>query len=260
MLAYSSTGVLTMLQYALLGFAPCLFWLWFFRRKDDLEPEPKLVVLRVFVLGCLSTGLIFLVRPLLTDLLPVSGGVAGQAIDAFVVTALPEESAKLAAFFFGAFLSREFDEPLDGIVYGVAAGLGFASVENVLYLLQTGKPSVVVLRAFTATLGHVAFSGLLGWSFARARFAVGARRFLFPVTGLAVAIALHGTYDLFLSFPDAPQMRWLSLLVVLPFGLVLLGLKIRWSRDRSRLYHPDLSPAGERRARRETDPGRPPRT
>jgi len=235
---------LTLLTYALLGFAPGLFWLWFFRRKDDLEPEPRLAVLRVFVLGCMSAGLILVVRPHLTGFLPRGDGVGGEAVDAFLHTAIPEELAKLAAFFVGAFLSREFDEPLDGIIYGVAAGLGFASVENVLYVLHTGKPWIVILRAFTATLGHVAFSGFLGWSFARARFTPGPRRYLFPLLGFAVAVGLHGSYDLFLSVGQGPEV--LSLLVILPFGLVLLGMKIRSTRARSHLYHPDLSSGGER--------------
>ena len=233
-----ASGILTLLPYTLLGFAPGLFWLWFFRRKDDLEPEPKLAVLRVFVLGCLSTGLILLVRPLLESALFPPDSSPSPFVDAYVVTALPEELAKLLALFLGAFLWREFDEPLDGIVYGVAAGLGFASVENVLYLIQTGNPWVVVLRGFTATLGHVAFSGLLGWFLARARFSAGPRRYLHPFTGLLVAVVLHGTYNLFLTLGNGPGL--LSLLVVLPFGLVFLGLKIRTGRARSRLYHPEL--------------------
>jgi len=241
---------LMLVPYAFLGFAPGLFWLWFFRRKDDFEPEPRLAVLRVFGLGCLSAGLILVARPLLEDLVPRGDGVGGEVVDAFLLTAVPEELAKLAAFLLGAFLSREFDEPLDGIVYGVAAGLGFASVENVLYIIQTGSPSVIVLRAFTATLGHVAFSGLLGWSFARGRFALGPKRIAFPVLGFAIAVSLHGTYNLFLSVGRGPQV--LSLLVVLPFGLVLLGLKIRSSRARSREFHPELSSGGDRGDREET--------
>ncbi|MEN8150403.1 MAG: PrsW family glutamic-type intramembrane protease, partial [Planctomycetota bacterium] len=206
------SGILTLLSWTILGFAPGLFWLWFFRRKDDLDPEPKLAVLRVFFLGCLSTGAILLVRPLLESALLPAAGPQNPLVDAYVVTALPEELVKFAAFFFGAFLSREFDEPLDGIIYGVAAGLGFASVENVLYLVQTGNPSIVLLRGFTATLGHVAFSGLFGWFVARARFCPGRRRRLEPLVGLLVAVGLHGTYNLFLSLGDGPAL--LSLLVI----------------------------------------------
>ena len=248
-----ASGILPLLPYTLLGFAPGLFWLWFFRRKDDLEPEPKLAVLRVFALGCLSTGLILLVRPLLESVFFAVDTQPSPLVDAYVVTALPEELVKFLALFLGAFIWREFDEPLDGIIYGVAAGLGFASVENVLYLIQTGNPWIVLLRGFTATLGHVAFSGLLGWFLARARFSTGRRRYFQPLLGLIVAVSLHGTYNLLLFLGDGPGM--LSLLVVLPFGLVLLGLKIRSGRARSHLYHPvpgpDLGPrttdAGKRR-------------
>jgi len=235
-----ASGILTLVPYTLLGFAPGLFWLWFFRRKDDLEPEPKLAVLRVFALGCLSTGLILLVRPLLESALFPPHSSPNPFVDAYVVTALPEELVKFLALFLGAFLWREFDEPLDGIIYGVAAGLGFASVENVLYLLHTGNPWIVLLRGFTATLGHVAFSGLLGWFLARARFSTGRRRYFQPLIGLLVAVSLHGSYNLLLFLGDGPGI--ISLLVILPFGLVLLGLKIRSSRARSHLYHPVPGP------------------
>ena len=247
MLAEGNVGLLTILQYALLGFAPGLLWMWFIHAKDDLEPEPRARVLWVFVLGCLAAFLILQLRPHIEDLLPRREGVAREFADAYVVTALPEELAKWAAFAFGALISRELNEPLDGIVYGAAAGLGFASVENVLYILHTGSPSIVVLRAFTATLGHVAFSGFLGWTCARAKLGTRPRRFLYPLMGLGIAVGLHGTYNVFLSFGGTSKV--LSLLVVLPFGLVLLALKLRWSRIRSGDYHPHLTTRGERKAR-----------
>ena len=228
------------LAYVILGFAPGLFWLWYFRRKDDLEPEPRHVLLRVFGLGALSTGLILLLRPVLEAAIPNPGGMTGDAIDAFVITALPEEMAKLLAFILGVWFSKEFDEPLDGIMYGVAAGLGFASVENVLYVARTGTVQVVVLRAFTATLGHAAISGSLGFFFGLARFSRGGKRFVLMGTGIALAVALHGFYDFFL-IPGWGDWSLVSLLGFLPLALVLLGLKINWTRKLSPEYHPDLA-------------------
>ena len=228
------------LSYVILGFAPGLFWLWYIRRKDDLEPEPRHVLLRVFGLGALSTGLILLVRPLIVAVVPDPGGMAGDAIDAFVITALPEELAKLLAFMIGVWFSKEFDEPLDGIMYGVAAGLGFASVENVLYIMRTGTIQVVVLRAFTATLGHAAISGSLGYFLGMARFSSGWRKAVLIWTGITFAVGLHGFYDFFL-FPGWGNWSLVSLLGVLPLALVLLGLKIRWARALSPQFHPDLA-------------------
>jgi RsiW-degrading membrane proteinase PrsW (M82 family) len=227
------------LQYVLLGFAPGVFWLWWFHRKDDLEPEPRARVLLVFGLGCASTVLVILSRPVAAQILPAEPGWARDLVDAFVVTGFMEELAKLLAFLAGAFFHRELDEPLDGIVYGVAAGLGFASVENVLYLLHSDEVAkLIVARGFTATLGHVAFTGSMGFFFGLAKFSRGGRALLLAVTGIVVAMLFHGLYDLFL-FREGRIIHLVSLLFVLPLIMVAIGLKIRWARARSHRYHPD---------------------
>ncbi|MFQ5506566.1 MAG: PrsW family glutamic-type intramembrane protease, partial [Planctomycetota bacterium] len=113
------------LQYVLLGFAPGLFWLWYFRRKDDFEPEPRLLLVKVFALGGLAALAVYYLGPLLHGVSPeLPGGWKGRVLEAFVLTALLEESVKLGAFFFGAWIRSELDEPLDGLIYGTAIGRG----------------------------------------------------------------------------------------------------------------------------------------
>jgi len=223
------------LQYILMGFAPGLFWLWYFRRKDDLEPEPRVLLLRVFGLGCVAALIVLLLRPYYEVILPASPRDLRIILDAFVVTALFEELAKLVALLAGIYFHHELDEPLDGIIYGIAAALGFASVENVLYLIVHDDPSLVVLRAFTATLGHVAFTGSIGFFFGLAKFAEGSRRVWLIAIGLAIGVFFHGAYDVFLFRGGGLQI--LSLVFVLPLILLVLGLKIRWSRSLSPMYH-----------------------
>ncbi|MHC4472397.1 MAG: PrsW family intramembrane metalloprotease [Planctomycetota bacterium] len=197
-----------------------------------------MLVLRVFALGCGSAFLVLFVRStFLEGLLPDEPGWTRDLLDAFLVTGLGEELAKLAAFFVGAFLHRELDEPLDGIVYGVAAGLGFASVENVVYQLQLDDSKIIVLRAFTATLGHVAFTGSMGFFFGLAKLSRTGRGALLMVAGLGLAVLFHGLYDIFLF--RGGGLAFVSLLCVLPLLMVLIGLKIRWARARSAKYHPD---------------------
>jgi protease PrsW len=228
------------LAYTVMGFAPGLFWLWYFRRKDDLEPEPRSSLVRVFLLGCASTLLVFAFHRVAGPVPDTWSGWTRDVIDVFVFTSLVEESAKLAAFFFGAYLWREFDEPLDGIIYGIAAALGFASVENVLYLVWTHDPYLVVQRAFTATLAHVVATGTLGFFFGVARFRGGLQRAGLMGMGLALAVAYHGLYDFFL-LPDVGGYGFASALGLIPLGLLILGLKIRWARKRSPDYHPELA-------------------
>ena len=221
-------------QYVVLGFAPGAFWLWFLRHKDDLEPEPKLLVLRVFALGCLATVPVLWLRPGLEDLLPLAAQ-ARAAADAFLLTAPLEEVCKTLAFVLGAYWHKELDEPLDGVIYGTAAGLGFASVENVFYLLHFEDPWIVLLRGFTSTPAHVATTGALGFFWGFARFTGWSRKPWLWLFGLSMAILFHGAYDYFLF---RGGLAWVSLLCVLPLMIVLLGLKIRWARARSHDYHP----------------------
>lgn len=233
------------LHYILLAFAPGLFWLWLLRHKDDLEPEPKLKVLLVFALGCLSTWPVLLIRPSLTPLLPAGDGPWSHFVNAFLVTAVPEEFWKIVAFLLGTCWHRDLDEPLDGVIYGTAAGLGFASVENVLYLCYTDQASLALLRGVTAVPMHVATTGAFAFFLGLIRFPprrggpwTRSRRWqrALPLAALGafLAVGFHGAYDCFLFLGQT----WPSLLGLLPLALVLLSLKIRWARARSGQYHP----------------------
>lgn len=222
--------------YALLGLAPSVFWLWFIRHKDDFEPEPRHAVLWVFALGIGSGMLVLAVRPWLDGfLMDIEDMRRRHAADAFLVTAPLEEVAKAMAFLIGASWRKHLNEPLDGIVYGTAAGLGFASFENFHYLLWTQDASLIVPRAFTATLLHVGTTGTLGFCLGMCRFQPWAMLPLFSVCGLVSALGFHGLYNFFLF--RGQSMAIVSLIVVLPALLVMLGLKIHWARVRSPDYH-----------------------
>ena len=107
----------------LIAFLPAAAWLSYVRREDVREPEPRLLVLFALVLGCGAANVIAIVRPRIEHLVPSMPGIPGEILDAFVVTALPEEVVKLAAVCLACLWSREWNEPMDGIVYGVAAPL-----------------------------------------------------------------------------------------------------------------------------------------
>jgi len=211
------------------GTVPGLAWLAYVRRKDDLEPEPWRLVVRVFVLGVAAGWVIALGRPRLEAwCLPTTPGPWDDVIDAFVVTAGGEELVKLLAFALGALWHREWDEPMDGIVYGAAAGLGFASIENAYYLGADGGLFLLASRAFTANLAHLAFSGSLGFAIGLAKLRA---RWSLAVAGGCAVLLMHGAYDWLLFAGEA----WspLALLGVLPLALIAIGLKATWARHRS---------------------------
>src|SRR5690606_5877620 len=123
---------------------------------------------------------------------------------AFVGAAAPEELCKIAVVYWLVWRRPEFDERMDGIVYAARAGLGFALVENILYLLgSVDIASLIVtwvLRALLAVPGHALWTGMMGYMAARRRFdGVGPG----IIGGYVLAVFLHGIYDvaLFVTGP-----------------------------------------------------------
>lgn len=226
----------------LVGFAPGLLWLAYFHAKDDHEPEPRRAVLLVYALGCFAAFAVLATRPTLESaLLPAAPGLSQHLVDAFAITSLSEEAFKLAALLVALPAWKAWDEPLDGIVYGAAAALGFASVESAWYLALSGEATIVLVRAFTATLVHVGCTAAVGFVIGWARFHNRRSVLLTSLGAFALAVVLHGLYDLFLV--AWPEWSAVALLIVLPALLVLLGWATRWARRVSPRFHPMPRPA-----------------
>jgi RsiW-degrading membrane proteinase PrsW (M82 family) len=106
-----------------------------------------------------------------------SSAFARAAVIGFFGAAIPEKLFKFAVLFFYCRRLTDFDEPMDGIVYGVTASLGFATLENVLYVLNGGIGHAI-MRAFTAVSGHALFGAVMGSYFGLSHLTPGRRRLL----------------------------------------------------------------------------------
>ena len=148
-----------MLDLLVLAIAPAVFILWYVYRKDYYEPEPLRLVLLVFLLGGLS------VLPAAVIEYPFPSGIMTSS----VVAPFVEELIKFGVVFFFVYRLPEFNEPVDGMVYAAAAGLGFAAVENIFYVLEGGI-AVGVLRAIASVPGHMVFSCVWGYALGTAKF------------------------------------------------------------------------------------------
>jgi protease PrsW len=191
----------THLQVALSGAIPALLLMWLVDRLDAKRPEPRSTRRLVVLVGMLSV-IPALVLELVISV--ISAGrieptitYQGSSFQAFVVAAGVEEACKIAMVYWVVWRRPEFDERMDGIVYASRGGLGFALVENVLYLLQQhsleGQIVVWVERALLAIPGHAMWTGMIGAMAARRRFD-GKGLGLFG--GYLLAVAFHGAYDL----------------------------------------------------------------
>lgn len=205
---------------------PGVIWLWIFYRTDWYDPEPKRLIFGTFGLGVLAIVPAFvgerlagMVYPFLEHIeqaaLSGSGAALPMLVGCFVVIGPCEELSKFLAVRLFVYRHREFDEPLDGIIYAAAAALGFASLENVLYVIdwRTGHVhwGTLGVRSLLALPGHVIFA--ITWGYALGRQKFDPRYRVWPLV-LAAAM-LHGLYDFLLMFgPTRPLiLLYMSLMV-----------------------------------------------
>lgn len=176
---------------------PALLLLLFIYKKD-IHPEPPRIVLKGFLLGMAIALPISLVEMLVDAVLApfVLIPVVGAVVTAFCVAAIPEETGKLLALkWLVKKHPQEMDERMDGIVYAVSISLGFAGLENVIYLFDNVDSwvQVGIARALLSVPGHYAFAVLMGYFFSLYYF--GNRTSVTKINILLMPILAHGIYD-----------------------------------------------------------------
>ena len=199
-----------------LSAAPALLWLGYFHAQDRLEPEPKHYVLGVFLLGAFVAGP--LANFIIEDV--VAGDVAARSFErfgserllrAFLVVGLAQELCKYLVVRYSVYLSPEFDEPMDGLIYMTAAGIGFATYENISYFQALDHVFLTTAagHAVVTTLAHACFAGVLGYALGRAKFSQlrAPMRSLTLLVGLLVAAALNGQFELVEEVVKSGGMR-----------------------------------------------------
>ena len=173
-----------------------LFWgyIW----KMDRKKEPTSLLIKATCYGVLICLPVAMVESMISGVLFGEGGpttLFGTTIDAFMVAAIPEEAFKLFALHRILKNNPYFDEHFDGIVYAVCVGLGFAGLENILYLFDNADDwlSVAFLRSLMAVPGHYAFAVLMGYYYSVYHFVNRSRRTRAMI--LVAPVLAHGLYD-----------------------------------------------------------------
>ncbi|MCL6617457.1 glutamic-type intramembrane protease PrsW [Anoxybacillus ayderensis] len=198
------------------GIAPGLALLSYFYLKDEYETEPLSLVLRMFLYGT------FLVFPLMfiQHVLKVEHMLPNAFVEAFLSTSLLEEFFKWFVFYYAIYDHREFNEPYDGIVYGVSVSLGFATLENILYLFANGV-EFAVTRALLPVSSHALFGVIMGFYLGRAKFGLPKKEKNYIWLSFLLPFFFHGIYDYILL----TQERWIY--YMLPFMIFLWWLALR---------------------------------
>lgn len=180
----------------LLAIAPalaiCIFIYW----KDKFDKEPKKLLITSFFLGSLSIIITLIISYFVhfIDFNEVNTNQVWSLVSCILGIGLVEEFSKFIFVRFYAYKKNEFNEPFDGITYSVMVAMGFAAVENTLYVIDGGA-SIGVIRMFTSVPAHATFGIIMG-------FFLGLQKInhqkSFGIIGLLLAATFHGLYDFYL--------------------------------------------------------------
>ncbi len=211
---------MTLLSLAL---APGLMLLLYIYLQDKYEREPLKAVLQAFGWGA-AAAIILIILYLAMGITGSIGGGQKSFASAFGLAiwhaGLPEETIKFIPFLLFIYKNKEFNEWFDGIVYASAISLGFATVENILYVVQADV-STGVIRAFLAVPAHFIMGITQGFFFSLAKF--GRHKILNISLALITAVIVHGLYDAFIF---TGNNIWLTFFVFYFVGIILLAKRM----------------------------------
>ncbi len=219
-----------------LAIAPGIFFMYFYYKKDKWDPEPKWLIVKTFLFG------ILICFPVIICELPFPGAFLGAVIAAPIF----EELFKYFAVRWAAYKNPAFNEPMDGLVYSSAAALGFATIENIMYVggtyLREGVAAmtgVVIIRALLSVPGHALFSGMWGYALGKAKFSPAEQAKGMIIKGLLLAMVSHALFNLMLTINP--------ILIIVVVGLVIVLWVIMFKRIKEMLklspFNPDNAQA-----------------
>ncbi len=206
--------------------APVIFLMIYIYAKDQFQKEPFRQLMKAFLGGILAGLLDVLLLSVfgVSDLQPFPGAHGQAFYQAFFLAGLPEEFCKLLFLYLFIWNSRYFDEYYDGIEYAAFVGLGFAGLENIMYVMQGGL-GVAVSRALFAVPAHFFFAIIMGYFFAFAKFRPEKKTWYLLLALLCPAI-LHGIYDFILMYANLIQNTDTAIAALLNLGFFIFFIFI----------------------------------
>jgi len=193
---------------------------------DKHEPEPIRLMMLSFGLGILALFLDLLVGIPLETLLNIhEHDLQDEALHAFVLVAFTEELLKFIFIRGILYPNKNFNEPLDGIIYATMVGMGFATAENLIYVVNAGIGAGLV-RMITAIPAHALFAVIMGYYLGLSKFHA-TKPWVYGFVALGVSTLLHGIYDYFIFISFIPFIWMLSALcLVVAFFMAKRAIRI----------------------------------
>ncbi|MBD3361097.1 PrsW family intramembrane metalloprotease [Candidatus Peregrinibacteria bacterium] len=204
----------------ILSILPAIILLWYFEKQDKGRKEPRKLKWKIFGWGILATVIAAVIELNLEDFYfyigidPIKHFWLYIFLGSFVTAALVEEALKLWIVKTHVFRNKHFDEVMDGITYTIIASLGFATLENILYVLGLGY-GIAIVRALISVPAHALFSGIMGFYIGKSRFAVPSESSKLLWKGFGIAIFYHGLFNFLLFTRSALVFLVIPLMIIM---------------------------------------------
>lgn len=210
------------------GVVPALIWLWFWLREDNKKSEPRGLIGALFVMGMITVIFVIPIQKFFESSI-------FNETNQIIVWAAIEELVKYLAVFFLIANTRHIDEPLDWPIFTITVALGFAALENSLFVL---KPFAVEdttvalltghLRFLGATLLHAVSSGIIGVALGLSFWKNAKSKLIYLLLGIMLAVALHSAFNLLIMYSSGNNiLRALGFLWVVSIVIMLIFEKLR---------------------------------
>ncbi|MDP3988787.1 MAG: PrsW family glutamic-type intramembrane protease [bacterium] len=224
--AFTFDGVSAAIVASLFSIIGALVWLLFWLQEDWRRPEPKGLVALTFIYGGLSTAIALPLQLLFQWLLQEKLGLAGMSVVFLIVISVTEEIVKYGAAYVAALRRKEFDEPVDALIYLITSAVGFTAVENSLYIFKvitSSTNSETVLfglhRLITPSVLHIVVSALVGFAIALGFYHKKLTQRILLISGLFAAVTLHTLFNYLILKTDTADLLgisvWISAIVII---------------------------------------------
>lgn len=210
------------------GTIPSLLWLWFWMNEDRKRPEPKGLTAVIFIMGMIAVVFVLPIEKF------IQSNVDHQTLE-LILWATTEELLKFIAVMLVVYKTNFSDEPIEWPIHLITAALGFAALENTLFLIKplTSGATVVglltgQLRFLGATLLHTVASGILGIALGISFYIHGFKKFVHVIIGFVFAIALHSVFNFFIIKNNGTDfLKVFAFLWVVTIIIMLLFERVR---------------------------------
>ncbi len=210
--------------------------------RDKYDREPLYLLFKIFLLGAISAIPTAFVEKILMTI-NVFGGLFSIAFTSFIIAGLTEEYFKRYVVLKYAYYSKHFNEKLDGLIYCSFSALGFATIENILYVVFrfTANPYVGIYRGIISVPAHVLFGVTMGYYLSLARFSKNVQLgYLYLQKSLYIPVFLHGFFD-FILMSRINVLMYLFIPYVLYLWITNLKKLNQYTRESKEIHQLEQS-------------------